>query len=106
MPRKIKDLAVKTGSYVDREGQQKGRYENVGNILQMDDGSKMMLMKRTFNPAGVPNPDGRDTIIISVFDVKEQQSQSQPPAAFAAPASPKAAAPQSAPVIIDDDIPF
>ncbi len=105
MPRKIKDLAVKTGSYVDREGQQKGRYENVGHILQMDDGSKIMLMKRTFNPAGVPNPENRDTLIISVFDVKEQQAQTQPPAAFSSPASPKAAAPQSAPAI-DDDIPF
>ncbi len=106
MPKKIKDLAVKTGSYTDRDGQQKGRYENVGHILQMDDSSKIMLLKRTFNPAGVPNPEGRDTLIISVFDVKEQQPQSQPPAAFAPPNFAQSKAPPQSASIIDDDIPF
>jgi hypothetical protein len=52
MPQKIKDLAVKTGSYVTtRDGDTKGRYENVGSILQMDDGSKIILLKRCFNPS-------------------------------------------------------
>lgn len=68
MPHKLKDLAVKTGSYTTAAGETKGRYENVGHILQMDDGRKIMLLKRTFNPAGVPNPDHRDWVILSVFE--------------------------------------
>ena len=75
MPKKIKDLAVKTGSYTDRNGETKNRYENVGSILEMDDGGKMMLLKRSFNPAGVPFKDGSDQIIISVFDVKPRDGE-------------------------------
>lgn len=73
MPRKIKDLAVKTGSYTNNAGETKGRYENVGSILQMDDGSKMILLKRSFNPAGVPFKEGSDQIIVSLFDPKEKE---------------------------------
>ena len=106
MPRKIKDLAVKTGSYTDRAGQTKGRYENVGHILQLDDGSKIMLIKRTFNPAGVPNPDNRDTLIISVFDAKERDGNESAPAPAPTPAS-VPTAPATVPHDgFDDDIPF
>lgn len=94
MPRKIKDLAVKTGSYTNHNGETKGRYENVGSILQMDDGSKMMLLKRSFNPAGVPFKEGSDQIIISLFDPKDKD------------AAPVAAAPAPAKVDFDSDIPF
>lgn len=99
MPHKLKDLAVKTGSYTTATGETKVRYENVGHILQMDDGSKMMLLKRTFNPAGVPNPDHRDSIILSVFDPKLSGASSEP-----APASARAGRTQPQP--IDDDVPF
>lgn len=97
MPQKIKDLAVKTGSYTDRLGQTKGRYENVGSILQMDDGSKMLLLKRSFNPAGVPFKEGSDQIIISMFDPKERDGGATVPA-------PAAAARPA--VDFDDSIPF
>lgn len=101
MPQKIKDLAVKTGSYTDRSGQTKGRYENVGSILQMDDGSKMMLLKRSFNPAGVPHKEGSDQIIISMFDPKERDGSGFTPVA---PTPTAAAAPPA--VNFEDDIPF
>jgi hypothetical protein len=68
--KKTADLAVKVGSY-EKNGKQKARYENIGMVLTNDDGSSMMLIKRTFNPAGVPNPDGKDSIVISKFDVVE-----------------------------------
>lgn len=100
MPRKIKDLAVKTVSYTDRNGETKNRYENVGSILQMDDGSKMMLLKRSFNPAGVPFRENSDQIVISLFDPKEKDGSG----GFV-PANP---APAAAPakVDFDSDIPF
>lgn len=75
--KKVYDLAVKVGEYTDNNGKTKGRYQNVGAVLQNDDGGKMILMERWFNPAGVPNPDGRATVLISMFEPQGQQ-QSQP----------------------------
>jgi len=80
-----KDLAVKTGSYTDKNGQTKGRYENIGKIMQGQDGL-YLLLKKTFNPAGVNTEAGKDMIVVSIFDQKErgdspptQQRQSNPP---------------------------
>jgi len=97
---KLYDLAVKTGSYTDRaSGAEKGRYQNVGSVLQLDDGSKMILLNRTFNPAGVPFKDGSDQIIVSMLKPKD----SGPPPA---PAFQQTAAATPAPVRFDDDMPF
>lgn len=70
------DVAVKTGSYTDRDGNEKARYENVGTVLQTDKGP-FMLLKRSFNPAGVPFKDGGDTIMLSFFEPKDGQGNSQ-----------------------------
>jgi hypothetical protein len=104
--KKLYDLAVKTGTYNDRNGDTKGRYENVGSILQMDDGSKLILLKRSFNPAGVPFKEGSDQIIVSMFEPKDQAG-----AASGGGSAPAARAPASVPAgggIADmgDDIPF
>ena len=66
-----KDLAVKTGSYTDRDGNQKNRYENIGKIMQGQDGL-YLLLKKTFNPAGVETGPGKDMIVVSVFDQWEK----------------------------------
>lgn len=75
MANKLYDVTVKTGSYTDAQGQPKGRYENIGVMMQGDNGPYLML-KRTFNPAGVPNEDNRDTVLCSLFEPKEQSQQS------------------------------
>ena len=59
--KKVKDLAVKVADK---------NWVNIGCIMEKDDGGKFMIMNRTFNPAGVPNPENRDTLIVSMFDVK------------------------------------
>ena len=74
MAHKIADLAVKTGEY-QKDGETKGRYENVGSMMQGDNG-QFMILKRTFNPAGVPNPECKDSVIVSCF---EQQNDNQAP---------------------------
>lgn len=71
--RKLYDLAVKTGSYTDREGKEKGRWQNIGSVLQMDDGGKVILLSRWFNPAGVPFKDGSDQIMVSMFPPKDAE---------------------------------
>ena len=70
--KKIKDLSVKTGSYETLEGT-KNRYENIGSIMEKEDGGKFMFLKRSFNPAGVPYKEGSDSIIVSMFDVKGKE---------------------------------
>ena len=60
MAKKLYDLAVKTGEYTV-QGQTKGRYENVGAVMQSDDGGKFIMLKRVFNPAGVPYLSGRNS---------------------------------------------
>ena len=72
------DIAVKTGSYTNAQGEEKGRYENVGAVMSGDNGP-FLILKRTFNPAGVPNPDGRDTVILSLFEPREEGEQRPAP---------------------------
>ena len=79
MTKMIADLAVKTGTY-QKGGETKNRYENIGSVFQDDNGGEFMTLKRTFNPAGVPNPDGKDSIIISKFAVRETASEPEPQA--------------------------
>lgn len=74
---KLYDVVVKTGSYTNNNGETKNRYENVGTVMKGDDGGQFMLLKTTFNPAGVPNPENRDTILCSMF-APQQQGQQAP----------------------------
>jgi hypothetical protein len=109
--RKTHDLAVKTGSYTDNNGDTKGRYVNMGAIWQKDDGSEFMTILRTFNPAGVPNPENKDSIVISRFEVRDRNAQQgSAPQGQAAPQRqqrPTAApAPANGFADMDDDIPF
>jgi hypothetical protein len=87
MTKKTHDLAVKVGEY-EKDGQTKNRYQNIGMILEKDDGGRFMLLNRSFNPAGVPFKEGSETIMVSMFSVKsgEQNEDKTPPT--------------------DDDIPF
>ena len=64
---KTDDLTVKVGEY-QKDGQTKGRYLKVGMVLS-DGQNELFLIDRTFNPAGVPNPDGKDSVLISRFAV-------------------------------------
>jgi hypothetical protein len=109
---KTHDLAVRTGTYQGTDGKDKGRYENVGHVLRGDNDEKLLLLKRTFNPAGVPNPDGRDTVILSMFEVRDRNGQGEGPTAAQAAdveSRPSAPAPRQTTAAageFDDDIPF
>ena len=72
---KVYDLAVKVGSY-QKDGQDKGKYENVGVVMQSDKGM-FIILKRTFNPAGVPNPENKESVIISMFEPKAKENSEQ-----------------------------
>lgn len=71
--RKIKDLAVVTGTY-QSNGETKKRYANVGALMESDNGQFLMLNAH-FNPAGVPRKDGSESILVSMFDPREQNER-------------------------------
>lgn len=73
--KKAYDIAVKTGIYRDQNGQEKGRYQNVGAVMQDDNGGKFILLEAWFNPAGIERKDGRSSIILSMFEPKQKDDQ-------------------------------
>ena len=76
MSKKLYDLVVKVGEYTNAQGEVKGRYKNVGSAMQGDNGT-FLIIDRTFNFAGVPNPDNKDAVIVSCYEPKDQQQAPQ-----------------------------
>jgi hypothetical protein len=76
MTHKTHDLCVKTGSYEDRQtGETKGRWMNIGALMQGDDGPFIML-NACFNPAGLQREEGRDSI--SCFEPQQDGQREEP----------------------------
>lgn len=105
--RKTYDLAVKVGEYTDNQGNKKNKYENIGAIMEKEDGGKFLMIKRTFNPAGVPDFSGKggESILISMFEPKDGSQgggQSQHQQAKTNGYHPQSSGGGAA----DDDIPF
>lgn len=101
--KKLFDLAVKTGTYQDRaSGQTKGRWQNVGAVMQGDDGGQFIMLARWFSPAGVPDLSGKggESVLLSCFEPK--QGGGEQSAHHVAKAN--GYAPKSSPA--DDEIPF
>lgn len=71
MPRKVYDLAVKTGEYTNSAGETKARWLTVGQVMEDDRGGQFVLLRRSFNPAGVDVPQGRDSVVLSMFTPKD-----------------------------------
>lgn len=81
MAQKIKDLAVKVSSYTDRNtGQSKDKYQKIGVLMQTDDGGQFILLDPLINLAAIPRGQGKDQIMVSLFDPREQNNQQQPAA--------------------------
>ena len=96
------DLSVKTGEYTDASGATKGRYQNVGVMMEGQNGP-YILLNRTFNPAGVPGQADRESIIISMFEPRDDNARAPAPAPAQAPQR-QAQSQSSLPP--DDGIPF
>jgi len=103
------DLVVKVGEYTDGQGQTKGRFKNVGIMMDGDNGP-YILLDRTFNPAGVGGNEGRESILISLYEPKQDNQRqglpSQLPQSQQQHSQQKANGYQPQPRDLDDDVPF
>lgn len=81
-----KKLSVKIGEY-QKDGQTKGRYVNIGVIMQSSDGGEYVLLDPTVSLAGImqqqntlamqKNEQLRDRIMVGVFEEDQQVGQQQ-----------------------------
>lgn len=71
------NAAVKASEYQDKNGNTKARWENVGSVMVDEKNNPFLVLKRTFNPAGVPNPDNRDSVIVYFFPPKDERDNAQ-----------------------------
>jgi hypothetical protein len=92
LAKKIKDLAVSTGSYTNGYGEEKRRYMNCGAVMEGDDGGMFIMLNRYIDYAALPNPKGGESILVSAFDLRERTDQTT-------------AKPVASAVDLDDDIP-
>jgi len=71
--KRVKNLCVAISKY-QSNGKEKSKWQTVGNLMQDDNGRQFLTLQRTFNPSGVPNPDNKDIIYISMFDIENSNS--------------------------------
>ena len=62
----IYNVVAKTGSYVDREGNQKNRWTKCGIVLQNDQGQCSMKLEQL--PVGMASEDGSAGLWFSLFE--------------------------------------
>lgn len=75
MPKKIKDLAVATGTYRNSFNEEKRRYMNCGALMEGDDGGMFIMLNKYVNYAQIPSQG--DSLLISAFDLKERNEGAQ-----------------------------
>lgn len=95
--RKVADLTVKVGEY-EKNGQKKGEYQNIGQVLVGDDGRELILLESwALSPSllFLANRDRRRRVLLGRFEAQDSQ-QPKPPARTGTPA----------PAVDGDDIPF
>ena len=102
------DIAVKTGSYTDSQGNEKARYKNIGAVWEKDDGGTYLALDSTIVAMElqyIANPKRSERIICSMFEPRdgEKKPASKPAAQSGAPAKPKG---ESGFDDMVDDIPF
>lgn len=84
----MKKLAVANGTYQNSVGETKTRWVNVGVIGTAQNGKEFMLIDPTINFAAFPREDGKDMVMVGMFEEQQQNQQTQqqynqnPPTAY------------------------
>jgi hypothetical protein len=78
MTKKTHDLCVKTGSY-ESNGETKGRWMNVGALMEDNEGRPFLMLNACFNPAGIQREEGRESILVSCFEPQQDGARDPEP---------------------------
>lgn len=70
------DLCVSVGSY-EKNGETKKKWRTVGSIMEKEDKSKFIFIDPTFNFAAVRRDEGRDNVLVSMFEPKAKEDKPQ-----------------------------
>lgn len=73
----MKKLAVANGKYTNNQGETKTRWVNVGVIGVSANGKEYALIDPTINFAAFPREDGKDMVMVGVFEDNNQQQPQQ-----------------------------
>lgn len=66
----VHEISVATGTY-QKDGQEKKRYQTIGKVMESENGGKIYMIHRSFNPAGVPFKEGSDMIALYMFEPRD-----------------------------------
>jgi hypothetical protein len=80
----MKKLAVANGSY-QKDGQEKTRWVNVGVIGVSQNGKEYMLIDPTINFAAFPREEGKDMVMVGIFEEQNNQSGGNNQKSYQAP---------------------
>lgn len=78
---KLYDICAATREYTDQNGQTKRKYENIGAVMQGNEGGQYILLARWFNPAGIVEADRApgESIMLSCFAPNDSGQRPQAP---------------------------
>jgi len=74
MTKKLYTLSVKVRDITLPNGEIKKKYLPIGMMLEGARGPYIIL-DRTFNPAGVQNPDNKTGVVVSMFEEQDENRQ-------------------------------
>jgi len=107
MAKRKYDLAVKVGQYTDQAGATKNRYQNIGVVMQGDDGGFYALLDPMVNLAAVPRDPGKDRVMVSMFEPRDDAQQPRQAGGYQTAAVQQRPAARPAPAPMDEpDVPF
>ena len=76
MARKVKNLSVKTREYT-KDGVKKANWQNIGVIMENDQGKQFILIDRWVNLAGLPDFSDKpnpSAVMVNIFDADENSN--------------------------------
>ena len=80
----MKKLAVANGQY-QKDGQTKTRWVNVGIINTTQEGKEYMLIDPTINFAAFPREEGKDMVMVGIFEEQQRQQEQRPQQSYSQP---------------------
>jgi hypothetical protein len=80
MTKKIQNLVAVTGTYKNKDGEEKKRYLTVGKLVTKDDDTQFAILEPWFNPVAVGsrNDNGELSVFLGVYDQEDRDNKAKP----------------------------